>query len=105
MLVNAGVKLDEVTHCPINHNGEKVKAHIFQNNLSDNAYVSELYVGNPPQKVRGLFDTGSTNLWILNGRTKIENGAKSEFSFKPAESTTFSATQQKAMIEFGSGSL
>lgn len=41
-------------------------AHIFQNNLQDNAYVSEMYVGNPPQLIKALFDTGSTNTWILN---------------------------------------
>ena len=39
---------DDITHCPINKPGQKVRAHIFQNNLNDNAYVSEMYVGNPP---------------------------------------------------------
>lgn len=60
------LKIDDVTHCPINKKGEKVKAHIFQTNLEDNAYVSEMYVGNPPQLIRALFDTGSTNTWVLN---------------------------------------
>jgi len=40
--------IDEITHCPINKPGEKVIAHIIQNNLEDNAYVSDMYVGNPP---------------------------------------------------------
>ena len=104
-LANAGVQLDEITHCPINNNGEKVKAHIFQNNLSDNAYVSDFYVGNPPQKVRGLFDTGSTNTWILNDSVKLAGGAEKEYSFKPADSTSFSETEQRAFIQFGSGAL
>merc|ERR1719353_2871870 len=37
--------IDDVTHCPINKPGEKVSAHIIQNNLEDNAYVSDMYVG------------------------------------------------------------
>jgi hypothetical protein len=58
--------IDDVTHCPINKDGKPVQAHIIQNNLEDNAYVSEMYVGNPPQLVKALFDTGSTNTWVLN---------------------------------------
>lgn len=104
-LAKAGVQLDEITHCPINTDGEKVKAHIFQNNLSDNAYVSDFYVGNPPQKVRGLFDTGSTNTWILNDSVKLAGGAEKEYSFKPSDSTSFSETDQRAFIQFGSGAL
>ena len=33
-------------------------------------YVTDIYVGNPPQKVRAIFDTGSTNTWILNKSAK-----------------------------------
>jgi hypothetical protein len=44
-------------------------------NLEDNAYVSELYVGNPPQLLRGLFDTGSTNTWILNSKVRLPGNA------------------------------
>jgi len=62
------VKIDEITHCPINKPGEKVEAKLIQSNLDDNAYVSEIYVGNPPQKIRALFDTGSTNAWVLNDK-------------------------------------
>jgi len=66
--------IDDVTHCPINKPGEKVQAHIIQNNLEDNAYVSDMFVGNPPQLVRGLFDTGSTNTWVLNSAVDLGNG-------------------------------
>ena len=42
-----------------------------QINLDDFSYVAEFEVGNPPQKLRGLFDTGSTNMWILNESVDI----------------------------------
>jgi len=90
--------------CAINKPGEKVTAHIQQQNLEDNAYVSDLFVGNPPQKIRALFDTGSTNTWILNKNTDI-GGKEKELSYDNAASTSAKKTDQKAHITFGSGSL
>jgi hypothetical protein len=37
-------------------------------------YVSDIFVGNPPQKIRALFDTGSANTWILNKNTDLGRG-------------------------------
>lgn len=88
--------IDDVTHCPINKPGEKVKAHIIQNNLEDNAYVSEMFVGNPPQPVRGLFDTGSTNTWVLNQAVDLGNGQVKERSYNNLTSTSSHYTPQKA---------
>ena len=96
-------ELDEITHCPINTNGP-VEAHMQQINLADNAYVSEFYVGNPPQKLRGLFDTGSTNPWILNKNTDI-GGASKELSYDDTASKSAKKTNQRAAIQFGSGAL
>lgn len=95
---------DGKNDCAINKPGEKVTAHIQQQNLEDNAYVSELFVGNPPQKIRALFDTGSTNTWILNKATDI-GGKEKEFSYDNAASSTSKKQEQKAHITFGSGSL
>jgi phytepsin len=96
---------DEITHCPINKEGEQITAHIKQTNLEDNAYVSDMYVGNPPQKVRALFDTGSTNTWVLNKKTELKGLAQKEFSYDDTESSSNHKTPQKAIIQFGSGAL
>ena len=45
-----------------------------------------MYVGNPPQLVRALFDTGSTNTWILNSNTDI--GVPKERSYNNMTSTS-----------------
>lgn len=74
-------------------------------NLEDNAYVSELYVGNPPQLLRGLFDTGSTNTWILNKKVRLPGNAHKLRSYDSKASTTYIPTKQAATIYFGSGSL
>lgn len=39
-----------------------------------------MYVGNPPQLVRALFDTGSTNTWVLGANVDL-GGATKERSY------------------------
>lgn len=92
-------------NCPINKSGGPADLRMIQENLNDNAYISEIYVGNPPQKLRALFDTGSTNTWVLHKNVTLPGGASKEYSFDDRESCTYRATPQKAMVEFGSGEL
>jgi hypothetical protein len=54
---------------------------LFQKNLEDNAYVADIYVGNPPQKLRALFDTGSTNTWVLGKDVELPGNAKKDYSY------------------------
>jgi hypothetical protein len=103
-LSQGGALVDDVTHCPINGNGP-VEAHMKQINLGDNAYVSEFYVGNPPQKLRGLFDTGSTNTWVLNKAVNLGQGVEKAFSYDDGASSSSKKLTQKAAIQFGSGAL
>jgi len=53
--------------------------------------MSEIFVGNPPQKIRALFDTGSTNTWVLNKKTDI--GSAKEFSYDNEASSTSKKTE------------
>jgi len=53
--------------------------------------MSEIFVGNPPQKIRALFDTGSTNTWVLNKATDI--GGPKEFAYDNAASSTSKKTE------------
>lgn len=61
---------------------------LAQTNLEDNAYISEVFVGNPPQKIRALFDTGSTNTWVLNKKVVLPGNAVKELSYDDESSTT-----------------
>ena len=63
-----------------------------------------MYVGNPPQLVRALFDTGSTNTWVLSHTVDL-GGASKERAYNNLTSTTAAYTPQKAQIFFGSGNL
>jgi hypothetical protein len=37
-------------------------------NQGDSSYIAEIQIGNPPQKVNALFDTGSSNTWIISNK-------------------------------------
>jgi hypothetical protein len=54
--------------------------------------------------MRGLFDTGSTNTWILNKKTDI-GGSSKELSYDDTASKTSKKLEQRAAIQFGSGAL
>jgi len=43
-------------------------------NDHDTAYMADIFIGSPPQKIRGLFDTGSSNTWILNSKVNQSSG-------------------------------
>lgn len=97
---------DEITHCPINSDQMgPAEVRLAQTNLEDNAYISEVFVGNPPQKIRALFDTGSTNTWILNKKVQLPNNAPKELSYDETASNSHKKTPQRAIIQFGSGAL
>ena len=40
-------------------------------NDHDLAYYADVYIGNPQQKLRALFDTGSSNTWVLSTQAHI----------------------------------
>ena len=72
-------------------------------NHDDTLYTSDIYVGNPPQKIRALFDTGSSNTWILSSHVK--NVSPGHFSYNMSKSTTLKKTDNSTHIQFGTGSL
>ena len=51
-----------------------------------------MYVGNPPQKLRALFDTGSTNTWILNKKVDL-HGKEKEFAYDETKSSGHKLTE------------
>jgi hypothetical protein len=72
-------------------------------NSGDSIYSSDIWVGNPPQKLRAMFDTGSANTWILSSKVKFNNN--NHFSYNESKSSSAKFSDQKATIHFGTGSL
>jgi hypothetical protein len=74
-------------------------------NYENYNYIGEFYVGSQKQKMRGCFDTGSANSWILSTEDKDTVNKGENLAFNPQESTTFVSTNVGESIQFGSGSL
>ena len=90
-----------------NMRGSKVK---LQEENYNQFYSSYIYVGNPPQKLMALFDTGSANTWILSDKVDLpENTLKMHHVFNEHKSKSFkniTPNGAKPMtIHFGSGQL
>jgi len=73
-------------------------------NAYNTQYSGEIEVGTPPQKIRVIFDTGSSNLWVPSGRTLEEaQMLSSHQGFFATESETFHSLKQEFSIVYGSG--
>ena len=48
-----------------------MQVNVAKTMLGDYCYVTEFMIGNPPQKLRGVFDTGSTEVFIMNKDAKL----------------------------------
>jgi hypothetical protein len=55
--------------------------------------------------LRGCFDTGSANSWILSTEDRLTLAKGENLAFDPEESNTFFETDIAESIQFGSGSL
>lgn len=80
--------------------------HLGLTNYYNTNYIGEIAIGNPPQRIRALFDTGSANSWVLGSecRNKATLMERHQF-FDASRSRTWLDTGEHAKIFFGSGSL
>ena len=83
--------------------------HLATEAVADPWYVTEFSIGNPPQKLRGVFDTGSTELFIVNDKAmllnnrQIEKHPKDSMFFHQELSKSYHATDEKVEVNFGGG--
>ena len=85
----------------------KREAEVQLKNNFDFDYIGEFYVGTPPQRLRGCFDTGSANSWLLSSdcqSPRCQPASKNQY-FDPVGSSTFQMTEHRRSIMFGSGKL
>lgn len=74
--------------------------------MKDSLYIGTIFVGSPPQEIHPIFDTGSTNLWVVG--TKCQSpSCRKVVRFNPTLSKTFKALSRprRIHIKFGTGEI
>ena len=83
------------------HNGRELKP-ISLKNYKNTQYVGDILIGNPPQAIPVIFDTGSGNLWVNSSQCK-EESCKSHLSFDREKSSDFKKIGTQVEVTFGTG--
>ena len=75
---------------------------VLLTNYKNSQYVGTIAVGNPPQKIDVIFDTGSSNFWITSKDCR-DPGCLIQKSFNGKISSTYKKLGTRVEVEFGSG--
>jgi len=60
-------------------------------NNANMAYMATVYLGTPPQKLRAIFDTGSSNTWVVN-KEAVSDDMNVKYPYNDKESKTCEKT-------------
>ncbi|SCM04269.1 plasmepsin IX, putative [Plasmodium chabaudi chabaudi] len=72
--------------------------------LKDSQYVGFIQIGNPPQTIRPIFDTGSTNIWIVSTKCKDKTCLKvHRYNHKLSDTFKYYTPRTNLDIMFGTG--
>jgi len=81
-------------------NGEGGVDTIVINDFQDAQYFGTISIGTPPQEVRVVYDTGSSNLWASNIKPGLFSSHK---YYDHSKSSTYAANGSTFNIRYGSG--
>ena len=74
-------------------------------NYKNTQYTGSISIGNPPQKIDVIFDTGSSNFWITSSLCKTSS-CKIHKAYSHSQSSTAKLiNDSKCEVEFGSGTI
>lgn len=74
----------------------------YLTNYKNSQYVGTINIGNPPQSIEVIFDTGSSNFWITSSRC-TDPGCVVHKSYDANKSITHEKVGTRVEVEFGSG--
>lgn len=75
---------------------------LYLSNFKNSQYIGTISVGNPPQSIDIIFDTGSSNFWINSSRCRSK-GCLAHKSFDAGKSISYMKEENKIEVQFGSG--
>ncbi|GFE53992.1 aspartyl protease ASP3 [Babesia ovis] len=72
----------------------------------DSLYIGEIKIGTPPQTIHPIFDTGSTNMWVVGSTCKDPSCLKVS-RYNASRSSTFESLKNpvKIHVKFGTGEI
>jgi hypothetical protein len=68
-------------------------------------YYGEITIGEPPQPFRVVFDTGSSDLWVIADECITETACHNHRRYVSSLSTTLVTSDQSFQIHYGSGAV
>jgi len=71
----------------------------------DSQYIGLLEIGTPAQTFTTMFDSGSSNLWVLGSDCAGNKNCKGHTLFNEKQSSTFKSSTEKLEIPYGSGTI
>jgi len=75
---------------------------LYLSNFKNSQYIGNIAVGTPPQYIKIIFDTGSSNFWINSSKCK-NKGCLMHESFNASKSQSYLKGDKRVEVEFGSG--
>lgn len=75
---------------------------IYLSNFKNSQYIAKIGIGNPPQMIDVIFDTGSSNFWINSSKCRNPECLMHK-SFNSTLSKSYLKGEKKVEVEFGSG--
>lgn len=74
-------------------------------NQLDTSYYGEIQIGSPPQAFKVVFDTGSSDLWVLSNKCQDSACDTHPIKFDHALSQSYKPTGMPFKITYGTGSV
>lgn len=84
--------------------GKVKKYTLLLEDIRNTQYVGTLAIGNPPQMLDVIMDTGSSNLWV-NSEKCMSEGCRAHHRFDQTKSPTFKSLDIGMSVKFGSGKI
>ncbi|KAI9014342.1 rhizopuspepsin 4 precursor [Phycomyces nitens] len=98
-VLNARAKYSRFIEGPTSFSVGKVSLTDY---LYDIMYYGNVTIGTPPQSMRLVFDTGSSDLWAVS--TSCDSCGPKQTKFDPKKSKTYKKTKRTWEISYGDGS-